>query len=757
MTPRSQKNLLLHSDFPMYRVLLDQTNEGFSLLNKNGQFVGVNRAFCDLTAYSEAELLSMTIVDLLPPDRELNLFPKILEGKSGTQRIEILQKGGTCLHASVKGRSLEYEGETYVLGIVSDISTQTKAEGDIRSSEEKYRTLFDAAPDPIVIHDGKTILDMNEAALRALSLTRKDQMRGGDPLSHIHPDDRDRARQRLTKLSREGLPLPPAEFRVLLSNGDERIVLASPTPIVYENKVAFMVNYHDITHRKETHEALVRAKEFAENLMETANTMVVAFDAEATITTFNKFAEELTGYNKSEVMGKNWFDLFIPKKDKADLPRLFSDVLKEMSESSHHDNPIYTKSGEERLISWNNTVLHSKSGEPRGVLSIGMDITESRRAEEALRMSEEHYRNVVQDQTEYIMRYLPDGSITFVNDSYCRAFHTTPEEAIGRNITRKNLDTEVRRIAQKIEALSVDNPIITDEHVSTLPSGEKVWHLWIDRGIFDSSGILKEIQAVGRDITERKKMEQSLQASTVSLEHALNDARTANQVKDQFIANISHEIRTPLNSILGFSDLLNQRYREYLRENDESIFDYINSASKRLMHTVDSILSISQLEAGTIKVFPKRIDLVKISKMVLQESRSVAEEKGLTLLFDTTLEKADVFADEYCIHQAIVNLVDNATKFTLKGNITIGIDEWKGHKRLSVIDTGIGISSEYQQKIYEPYTQESEGFTKNYQGIGLGMALTKRYADLNNVQLQLKSDVNAGTTFTMVFPLLKEG
>jgi len=747
-----QKNLFYESDFPIYKALLDQSREGFSLLDAEGRYVGVNQAFCVITGYDESELLSMSIADLNPPDRELKLFPKLLKGQSGKQRIEILKKDGSRLHANVTGCTLDYEGQVYILGIVSDLSHQAQAEVNSIESEEKYRTLFDSAPDPIVIHNGKEILDLNKSALLALSIDEKSQIIGSDPFSHVHPDDRKRARFRINELVERGTPLKPAEFRIVIATGDVRIALASPTPIVYDGQNAYMVNYHDITHRKEILDELTKAKDFAENLMETANTMIVSFDSEAKITSFNKFAEQLTGYEKSEVIGKNWFELFIPGREQSSIPQVFANVLKQLPESSHHENYICTKSGEERLISWNNTLMLSEAGEASGVLSIGMDITASKRAEEALRMSEEHYRNVVQDQTEYIMRYLPDGSITFVNDSFCRAFDTTLDAAIGSNITRKNMDTEIERISQKIKALSVKNPIITDEHISIRPSGEKAWHLWIDRGIFDENGELKEIQAVGRDITERKLMEESLQASTSKLEQALKDTRTANQVKDQFIANISHEIRTPLNSILGFSDLLKHRYKEKLRENDEGIFEYINGASRRLMRTVDSILSISQLETGTLKAYPKTIDLLALSRMVLNEFNSLAAEKELNLELNSKLEKAEVFADEYCIHQTILNLVENAIKFTLKGGVEIKIEEQDGQKTLAVMDTGIGISKEYQQKIYEPYTQESEGYTKNYQGIGLGLALTKRYAALNDVKINLKSEEGIGSTFTLIFP-----
>ncbi|MBC8375049.1 MAG: PAS domain S-box protein [FCB group bacterium] len=874
MKSDSEKNLFHAQEFSIHKAVLDQSAEGFSLLDSAGRYVGVNQAFCELTGYSESELLSMKIVDLVPSGTPLKLFPKLLEGHNGEQRIQILKKSGDLLQAHVKGSSITYKDQKYFMGIVSDISSQFEAEDNFKHSEEKYRLLFESAPDPIVIHNGKKILDLNLAALKALSFTNKKQLIGQDPFAFLHPDDRKLARQRLKQLLKDGKKAKPAEFRMVLKSQEVRTVVATPIPIEFDGQQAIMVNYHDITDRKATNEALLSSRQFTENLMETANTMVVAFDSEARVTTFNKFAEELTGYKKAEVIGKNWFDLFIPPRDRTAIPKLFSEVLQQMPESSQNENHIRLKGGGERLIRWSNNVMLSGSGEPQGVLSIGMDITERKEAEEALKLSEEHYRSVVQDQTEYIMRYLPDGSITFVNDSFCRAFNTNLEQAIGKNITHKNLDSEVERITRKIEALSLENPIITDEHISITPSGEKVWHLWVDRGIFDENGILKEIQAVGRDITSRKQMEESLHASSTQLqeaqrlakmgpysldittsmwlsspvlsdifgiddnyicdiegwlnlihpedldktrdyfqmcvhekrshfdteyrivrnsdksecwvhgigefvfntegnpikmigmiqditerkladderEKALMDARTANEVKDQFIANISHEIRTPLNSILGFSDILNMRYSESLQKRDENIFDYINSASKRLMRTVDSILNISQLEAGTIKVYPKTIDLVPLAILVIDELRPIAEEKGLRIHLSTAFKEAKVFADEYCIHQALINLTENAIKFTPEGSIDIDITQRQNQIALSVTDSGIGISEDYQERIFEPYTQESEGFTKIFQGVGLGMALTKRFADLNHVEIKLKSEGGVGTTFTLIFP-----
>jgi len=126
-------------------------------------------------------------------------------------------------------------------------------------------------------------------------------------------------------------------------------------------------------------------KEFSENLLETANTFIVVLDTNANITLFNKFAEELTGFKKKDVLGKNWFDLFIPKRNGAVIPKVFQDVLKEMPGVSSYENPIICNDGSERLISWRNTVLKDETGKISGILSIGIDITERKQAEERLK------------------------------------------------------------------------------------------------------------------------------------------------------------------------------------------------------------------------------------------------------------------------------------------------------------------------------------------------------------------------------------
>ncbi len=369
----------------------------------------------------------------------------------------------------------------------------------------------------------------------------------------------------------------------------------------------------------------------------------------------------------------------------------------------------------------------------------------------ALQTSEEHFRSVVETARDAIITVNSAGRIVSCNAAAGLMFGHHTAEIIGQSLTmiipeifREEHQLSFRRVSSGGTPKTAGSTI---ERIGLRKDGSQFpfelsltcWHSEQDTFF----------TAIVRNITKRKRVEEER-------EKALQEAQKANEVKNQFIANISHEIRTPLNSILGFSDLLRQRYESIIEEKDREIFGFITSSSNRLMRTVDSILNISQFEAGVLHIHPQKLDLVSITNSILEEFKHSALEKNLDIQLFSKYPELFVFVDEYCINQAIINLTDNAIKYTLKGGVSMNLDREGGHAILSITDTGIGISEEYQARIYEPYTQESEGLTRSFQGIGIGLALTKCYLELNDVKLQLESEKGIGTTFTLTFPTCEE-
>ncbi len=236
------------------------------------------------------------------------------------------------------------------------------------------------------------------------------------------------------------------------------------------------------------------------------------------------------------------------------------------------------------------------------------------------------------------------------------------------------------------------------------------------------------------------------------LEAARDAALEASRLKSAFIANVSHEIRTPLNVITGYTELIGEHLAE---QNDESLKDYAEGTQRacaRLLRTISNILDISKIETGAFNLVPTRLEIGPLLERLLADFRLMAERKGIALTYTIDTPGASVVFDEYCLTQALTNLLDNALKFTERGAIT-----WRLYRApdgtlcLEIRDTGMAISEEYLPHLFEPFSQERSGSSRQFQGSGLGLALTRKYLELNGAKISVQTEKGKGTTFTIHF------
>lgn len=249
-----------------------------------------------------------------------------------------------------------------------------------------------------------------------------------------------------------------------------------------------------------------------------------------------------------------------------------------------------------------------------------------------------------------------------------------------------------------------------------------------------------------------RTLNREVKKKTEELTKAKTEAENLSRLKSEFISQISHEIRTPVNVVISGVDFLKEQLRDEKDEFTLSVADSIISATKRLIRTIDLIINFAEIRTGTYSFSRKKIDIITdVLNPLLREYKNEAMLKKVDLLLNLKTEKRIIDADEFSVKQIFSNLIDNAIKYTDDGFITVSVEETENKIKIGVEDTGKGISDDYMPRLFHAFSQEEQGYTRSYDGTGLGLPLVYQYCKLNNASLKIDKAKEKGTVFTVVF------
>lgn len=278
-------------------------------------------------------------------------------------------------------------------------------------------------------------------------------------------------------------------------------------------------------------------------------------------------------------------------------------------------------------------------------------------------------------------------------------------------------------------------------------NGSFYWALTSVSPIKNEKGIITHFLGISEDITEKKIM-------IKQLIHSKSKAESADKLKTDFLSQISHEIRTPLNTLINYSAIIKNELGSKLTEELNWIIDGIEKSSKRLMRTTDLIIQISELTTKSYNLKMEKFDIYnRLIKTIYNEFRATHSSNKIEFKLEMAEDNYIIEGDINSITIILVQILENAFVYTEKGKILIKIYRNNNEKvSLEISDTGIGIDKKYLPKIYEPFSQEMTGYTRKYEGNGLGMTLVKGYAYLNNIRISIDSEKGKGTNITLNFP-----
>ena len=340
-----------------------------------------------------------------------------------------------------------------------------------------------------------------------------------------------------------------------------------------------------------------------------------------------------------------------------------------------------------------------------------------------------------------------DGSIEYVNQAMVTVSGYSREECLGQNPRILKSDTHDTAFFQEMWQTLLSGKTWKNRIQSRKKSGDLHWEQVVISPIFNLHGMITHYIAIKTDIAQQVEME-------LQLQRALSEAHSLNNAKSEFLANMSHEIRTPMNAIIGMSRLA---LDSGLKGKQYELVSSVHSAANSLLGLLNDILDFSKIEVGQLEINRQAFSLLELLDAIEKTMSVLIEEKGVNFNVDFEQIPEFIIADEFRMRQIIINLINNAVKFTKQGSITLKVSSEETitgtRLRFDIVDTGIGISKEKQQTIFGSFTQADSSIAREYGGTGLGLTICKQLVELMDGTISLQSEPGKGSTFSFSLPV----
>jgi PAS domain S-box-containing protein len=549
-------------------------------------------------------------------------------------------------------------------------------------------------------------------------------------------------------------------------DGRKIAILCSAAPIRdgQGRIIAGLAAWNDITRQKSEQDEFYETSRRLKTLIGNSPLAVIEWDPDRRITGWTGHSESLFGWSAGEVTGKRLDEFGLIHPDDLDTVQRAIDAL-EHGTSNVVCNRNYHKNGSVIYCEWYNSTLVDRSGRLVWGLSLGLDVTARHAMEEALRTSEEKFRSIVEAAPVGIFQSTVEGRFISANSRLAALFHfESPEELIcsvadiGKELL---VDPEKRR--EIVRRAKESGGFIHDEIEYRTRDGSRfLANLYIR--IIRNGNRENVLEGFVEDITERKRAEEALREAHNVLEcrveqrtaelSAANERLTElDRLKSQFLASMSHELRTPLNSIIGFTSLLRRGLTGPVTDEQVKQLGIVHSSASHLLGLINDLLDLSRIEAGRFDLLREPFNFVEVVNEVAQSLQPMAERKGLQVIVDMAQPAIPMLGDRKRAFQVLLNLVNNALKFTERGTVRIAAASSENMLRVEVADTGVGIKAEHLGMLFEAFRQVDGSAKRVYEGTGLGLYLCRKLLTLMGGEIHAESERGKGSRFLYSMPL----
>ncbi len=393
-------------------------------------------------------------------------------------------------------------------------------------------------------------------------------------------------------------------------------------------------------------------------------------------------------------------------------------------------------------MSFNAGVFRESTGTPLGILAAARDITSQKELEQQLRDSQFYTRSLIESNIDALMTTDPLGIITDVNQQMETLTGRAREELIGTRFKQYFTDPDLAE--EGIRSVLREEKVTDYELAARHRDGRVTVVSYNATTFYDRDGRLQGVFAAARDVTERKRFEQQLWEKNVELEKA-------SQAKDSFLASMSHELRTPLNAIIGFTGTLLMELPGPLNPEQTRQLRTVQASGKHLLSIINDLLDLAKIESGKVQLTLQPVSCTHVVEDIVGSLRPLAESKQLLLAIDLPDRDVSVISDERALGQILINLVNNAIKFTETGEVRVALmpADDASPARITVTDTGPGIPGEDLDRIFYAFQRGEQTTRQGVEGTGLGLHISSKLAELLKARLSVTSRLGRGSTFTV--------
>ena len=615
----------------------------------------------------------------------------------------------------------------------------------LKASEQHLRSIFDTAQDAIITvdHSGK-VCSANRAVFRLFGWAPQElvgvHMRSLMPPRHV-----DQVETLLADYLRTGrltLPAGEQEQVCLTRDGKEKPVRISVGITHADSRPLFVVFVADISERQAMEKALRDSEQQYRSLI--SNIPGVSFrcllDRDWTMLFISDAVQSLTGYSTEDFISRRCSiaDLYHPD----DYQRVADEVVEAIEQGRNYtvEYRLLDREGEEHWIWESGSAVCDDNGVPRWIDGVLLDQTESKR-----RNAEYEGKVTAISKAMALIEFDLEGNILQVNDNALALFDYELEDVIGCHHTMFCYPDQIASDSYRQGWADLRaGHFRTGEYRRKGKDGREVWIQASYNPILDTDGKPFKVVKLATDLTPRRVMEQELRA-------ARDRAEAAAAARSSFLANMSHEIRTPMNAIIGFTELL---LETPLSSAQRRHLSTVQHSSRSLLGLLNDILDMAKLDRGAIELEQLDFSLRELCEQVIASQGLAAESKGLQVYLDYPATLNEFFCgDPLRLQQVLTNLLGNAVKFTLQGDVCLKVSGEPGAMRLAVKDTGIGIAADRLEKIFEPFAQADASMSRRFGGTGLGTTISRQLVELMGGRLRVESIEGQGSCFSVELPL----